>query len=240
MLLIIPMAGRGSRFSNVGYTTPKPLIEVAGKPMIYHAFKSVSQVNYRKVVFIALEEHEKQYQVHNLLKKEVINDFELILLDGVTEGQLCTVLKASPFFKEDEGLLIAASDSYIKSNIAEELKTSKADGIISVIDLPGEKWSFAKTNELGQVIQVAEKERISNNASTGIYYFSNTLNFQEEAQKMISNKETTRGEYYVMPLYNKLIQNGKTILLSHAQEMWDMGTPEAKQNFETYLNGNNI
>ncbi|MFN9111934.1 MAG: glycosyltransferase family 2 protein [Bacteroidota bacterium] len=235
MLLVIPMAGRGSRFSNVGYATPKPLIEVSGKPMIHHAFKSVADIDYRKVVFIALKEHEEEYRVSNLLKKEVVEDFELILLDEVTEGQLCTVLTASSFFKPNESILIAASDSYIKSNIAEELKTTEADGLISVIDLPGEQWSFAKTNEQGKVIEVAEKNRISNHASTGIYYFSDSMLFEQEAKKMIANKETTRGEYYVMPLYNKWIQSGKTILLSHAQEMWDMGTPEAKQKFEQYL-----
>lgn len=240
MLLVIPMAGRGSRFSNVGYSTPKPLIQVGGKPMIHHAFKSVADTNYRKVVFIALKEHEQEYHVSELIRKEVVENFELILLDEVTEGQLCTVLAASTYFKPNEGILIAASDSYIKSNLAEELKSSQADGLISVIDLPGEQWSFAKTNEHGKVIEVAEKKKISNNASTGIYYFRDSILFEEEAKKMINNKETTRGEYYIMPLYNKFIEYGKTITLSHAQEMWDMGTPEAKQKFEKYLDGHQI
>ncbi|MBW7845365.1 MAG: NTP transferase domain-containing protein, partial [Bacteroidia bacterium] len=50
------MAGRGSRYANVGFTTPKPLIEIAGKPMLYHAFQSVKDVPYEKVIFIALKE----------------------------------------------------------------------------------------------------------------------------------------------------------------------------------------
>ena len=67
MLLVIPMAGRGSRYANVGYQTPKPLIEVNGKPMLYHAFQSVKNVPYRKVVFIALREHEEQYGVRKMI-----------------------------------------------------------------------------------------------------------------------------------------------------------------------------
>ena len=99
MLLIIPMAGRGSRYANEGYNTPKPLVEIAGKPMVYHAFQSVKNVPYTKLIFIALKEHEIQYGVSNILKKYISQDFELILIDEVTEGQLCTVLKAKSFFK---------------------------------------------------------------------------------------------------------------------------------------------
>lgn len=240
MILIIPMAGRGSRYANVGYTTPKPLIEINGKPMLYHAFQSVKDVPYEKVIFIALKEHEQTYGVSKLIKEQIVADFELILLDDVTEGQLCTVLTASEYFQHNQSILIAASDSYIESNIAEDLKNTQADGIISVINLPGEQWSFAKTDESGKVIEVAEKTRISDHASTGIYYFKDAKRFEQHAQQLIQQKETTKGEYYIMPLYNKLIAEGAQIQLSHAKAMWDMGTPEAKLKFETYLNATNI
>lgn len=240
MLLVIPMAGRGSRYANVGYQTPKPLIEVNGKPMLYHAFQSVKNVPYRKVVFIALREHEEQYGVRTIIEQQITTPFELILLDEVTEGQLCTVLTAADFFEENEGLLIAASDSYIESDINNELLHANADGVISVCNLPGEQWSFAKTNDKGDVIEVAEKTRISDFASTGIYYFKNAKQFQQLAEELVTKKETTKGEYYIMPLYNKLIAQGATIKLSHAKAMWDMGTPEAKQRFEDYLNGTSV
>jgi dTDP-glucose pyrophosphorylase len=240
MLLIIPLAGRGSRYTDAGYTTPKPLIEINGKPMLYHAFQSVKDVGYEKVIFIALKEHELTYGVSKLIKEQIVADFELVLLDDVTEGQLCTVLTASHFFKPNQPILIAAADSYIESNIAEEVKTSKADGIISVINLPGEQWSFAKTDEEGKVTEVAEKTRISNHASTGIYYFNETKRFEQHAKVLLQQKETTKGEYYIMPLYNKLITEGAQIELSHAKSMWDMGTPESKQKFETYINEANI
>jgi dTDP-glucose pyrophosphorylase len=234
-LLIIPLAGRGSRYVNVGFTTPKPLIEIKGKPMLFHAFQSVKNVLYEKVIFIALKEHELAYKVSKIIKEQIVNDFELILLDDVTEGQLCTVLTASQYFHPHASLLIAASDSYIESNIAESVKTCKSDGIISVIDLPGEQWSFAKTDQMGRVTEVAEKIRISDHASTGIYYFKDALRFEQQAKQLIEQKETTKGEYYIMPLYNKLIAEGANIELSHAKAMWDMGTPESKLKFEKYL-----
>jgi dTDP-glucose pyrophosphorylase len=178
--------------------------------------------------------------LNKIIKEQIVEDFELILLDEVTDGQLCTVLTASKFFKENEGLLIAASDSFIESNIGFEIENSKGDGIISVIDIPGEQWSFAKTDENENVIEVAEKVRISNHASTGLYYFKNAKKFEVEARKIVENKETTKGEYYIMPLYNKLIKNGAIIKLSHAISMWDMGTPEAKNNFEKHLSNDRI
>lgn len=236
MLLIIPMAGRGSRYANVGYTTPKPLIEINGKPILYHAFQSVKDVPYQKLIFIALKEHENDFGVSKLIKEEIVTDFEMILLEDVTQGQLCTVLTASHYFEQNQSILIAASDSYIESTISEELKTTEADGIISVINLPGEQWSFAKADKNGRVVKVAEKTRISDYASTGIYYFKDAKRFEYHAQQLLQQKETTKGEYYIMPIYNKYIEEGAQIELSHAKAMWDMGTPESKNKFETFLN----
>lgn len=240
MIVVIPMAGRGSRFSNVGYRTPKPLIEVYGKPMIYYAYRSIEKVAFRKLVFIALREHEAEYQVSEVLKKHIPVEFELILIDEVTEGQLCTVLLSSSYFQSGEGLLIAAADSYIKCNIHLEILLRRSDGIISVSNSEGNQWSFAKVNEEGKVIEVAEKVKISDYASTGLYYFADSLLFKEEALKMIEDKETAKGEYYIMPLYSKLIRKGLNIELSHASEMWDMGTPEAKDRFEKHLRAKNV
>jgi dTDP-glucose pyrophosphorylase len=233
------MAGRGTRFSNVGYSTPKPLIEVNGRPMIYHAFQSVKNLQFSRIVFITLREHQERYDVESILKQHVVDQFDLIQLDEVTEGQLCTVLTAKEFFVENESLLIAASDSYVENNISEQIQNPALDGVISVINLPGDQWSFAKTDENGKVIEVTEKIRISDHASTGLYYFKDASLFCKEAEVIIKNQEKTKGEFYIMPLYNKLIAKGYNIGISEALAMWDMGTPEAKEKFEKYLNESN-
>lgn len=230
------MAGRGSRFSDVGYSTPKPLIEVNGRPMIFHAFQSVKEIKFSKVIFITLREHQELYDVSRILKEHVIQDFELIQLDGVTEGQLCTVLTAKEYFKSGESLLIAASDSYVENNIFQVSQNSSYDGVISVINLPGDQWSFAKTDDNGLVTEVSEKVRISDHASTGLYYFRDSGVFCDEAEEIVRNREKTKGEYYIMPVYNKLITKRLSIGISEAKAMWDMGTPEAKEKFEKYLN----
>lgn len=235
MIIVIPMAGRGSRFTKEGYQTPKPLIEVAEKPMIYHAWCSVKDIPCSKLVFIALREHEEYFGVSEVLAKWIPVPHEIIFIDQVTEGQLCTILLASEYFIEGEGVLVTASDTYIESQIGKEILNGHQEGIISVFDLPGDQWSFAQTDDQGKVIKVTEKERISNHASTGIYYFSDAKEMEREALKMIEENDRTRGEFYIMPLYNRMIKKGAHIVLSHAQSMWDMGTPEAKNKFEKFL-----
>ena len=237
MIVVVPMAGKGSRYSEKGYNMPKPLIKVAGKPMFLWALKSLEDIEYEKLIFIALKQHEQQYQISKSLNKYVEKSFELVLIDEVTEGQLCTVLKAKEFFKMDDDLLIIASDSFIKSKIGNDIvnKDPYTKGIISVINLPGDKWSFAKVDKEGNVTEVAEKCRISDHASTGLYYFSNPGDFLSASDRIIQYKEKTKGEYYVIPVYQKLIEKKEKIKISIASEMWDMGTPEAKEIFENYL-----
>lgn len=229
MKVIVPMAGRGSRFKNVGEMTPKPLIPVLGKPMLYWALKSIDGIEYSQLVFIALKEHEVNFGLKTLLHELYGNNVTLILIDEVTEGQLCTVLAAEEHLNSSEDILITSSDTFVKSKIGEHISRKADDcaGLISVANLPGDRWSFAKVDETGRVTEVAEKRRISNYASTGLYYFANGYDFLTEAKKIIENKEKTQGEYYVIPVYQKLIERGLKIEISLADEVYDMGTPES-------------
>jgi dTDP-glucose pyrophosphorylase len=229
MKVIVPMAGRGSRFKNVGEMTPKPLIPVLGKPMLYWALKSIDGIEYSQLVFIALKEHEVNFGLKTLLHELYGNNVTLILIDEVTEGQLCTVLAAEEHLNSSEDILITSSDTFVKSKIGEHISRKADDcaGLISVANLPGDRWSFAKVDETGRVTEVAEKRRISNYASTGLYYFANGYDFLTEAKRIIENKEKTQGEYYVIPVYQKLIERGLKIEISLADEVYDMGTPES-------------
>lgn len=243
MNIIIPMAGRGSRFATQGVETPKPLISVAGRPMIAWALESLGDLlPGAQVVFVALREHETNYGISELLHTLAGPSAQVVLLDDVTEGQLCTVMAgimqstftaASSHINLDEDLLVASCDTYIVSNLAQDIQARSVGchGIISVADMSGGRWSFARTDETGHVAEVAEKVRISNHASTGLYYFSKTQEFVDIGNEIIRNQEMTRGEYYVIPVYQKYIQRGWQVDISVAGQMWDMGTPEALEMF---------
>jgi dTDP-glucose pyrophosphorylase len=200
----------------------------------------LSGMDFSEIIFIALKEHESQFGLSEFINKFIKVPFQLVLIDEVTEGQLCTVLAAKPLIQTSESLLIIASDTVIEGDILADLaKEEDIDGIISVLNLPGEQWSFAKVDSDGRVIEVAEKTRISDWTSTGMYYFKSGANFVEEAERLINRNERTRGEFYIMPLYQKLIDSGLNIRISKAENMWDMGTPEALAHFVSNKNSFN-
>jgi NDP-sugar pyrophosphorylase family protein len=241
MKVVVPMAGRGSRFANSSFSRPKPFIDVLGKPMFTWAIESLNGMDYSEIIFIALQEHETEFGLLEMIKKYVKEQFQLVLIDEVTEGQLCTVLAAKSIINTDESLLVISSDTLIEGGLMSDLPSAleDVDGIISVLNLPGEQWSFAKVDSYGKVIEVAEKTRISDLASTGMYYFKSGAKLVEEADRLISNNERTRGEFYIMPIYQKLIDSGFNIRIAKAKNMWDMGTPEALAQFVANKNAFN-
>lgn len=238
MKVVVPLAGRGSRFADQGVGVPKPLIPVRDRPMIAWALESLSGVSYSRVIFVALAEHEVRYGVVDLLRRLVNRaPAEVILLPGVTEGQLCTVLAAEEIIDGEEDLLVASADTYVVSDLGGAIaaRSDLCRGIISVVNMPGDRWSFARTDETGRVVEVAEKARISDHASTGLYYFSSGKEFVEAARGVIRGGEKTRGEYYIMPVYQKYIDRGWWVGISKAMEMWDMGTPAALEAFQSHV-----
>jgi UDP-N-acetylglucosamine diphosphorylase / glucose-1-phosphate thymidylyltransferase / UDP-N-acetylgalactosamine diphosphorylase / glucosamine-1-phosphate N-acetyltransferase / galactosamine-1-phosphate N-acetyltransferase len=240
MNVVLPMAGRGSRFTNSGYTTPKPFIEINGKPMFLWALESIKGLSIDNLLIVVLEEHRNQYNLDNLLRENCDIPFEIICIDSVSEGQLCTVLACKSFFDSENEVLIISSDTLVISNINEIIKSSKnVDGIIStMISDYGDNWSFIKFNTKGNVIEVAEKNRISNCISTGLYYFKSGKKFLFYANELIRQNFRVNGEFYVIPVYNLMIKAGLNIKTANSLQMWDMGNPESKKIFQDALNNN--
>ena len=104
--------------------------------------------------------------------------------------------------------------------------------------LYGDQYSFARLDQQQRVVEVTEKIRISDHASTGWYYFSNGSNFLDFSDEMIRSHEKTLGEYYVIPVYQKYINDDRVVGISISSRMWDLGTPVGKEYFENTYNQN--
>lgn len=238
MNVILPMAGKGTRFSNLGYTTPKPFIDINGKPMFIWALKSLIGLHVNKLIIIVLEEHIKKYKLDFFLKKYCDYSCKIIALKNVTEGQLCTVMEAEKYINLEEDVLIISSDTLVIGNISDLINDGdeKADGFISTMcsDI-GDNWSFVKVNKKNNVIEVAEKKRISNIISTGLYYFKNANKFFRYSHKLIKNNIRINGEFYIIPVYSLMLNDKLNIRISNSVQMWDMGNPLAKRLFEEAL-----
>jgi dTDP-glucose pyrophosphorylase len=233
MNIVMPMAGRGSRFADVGHTLPKPLIPVRGRPMYAWAMDSLPLSLAKKVIFICLDEHLRDLSLERDIRTRYAElDPVIVSLDHVTQGQACTVLEAREHLDPDQPLVIFNADTYVRSTIADRLRHTKVDGMLQVFEAPGDKWSFARTDASGRVVETAEKRRISNWATTGLYHFARAKDFLVHTDAMIAADERERGEFYVAPVYNRLIAAGAHVAIDVADEVWVLGTPEDLADFE--------
>jgi len=241
--VVIPMAGDGSRFERAGYTYPKPLVSVGNKPMIevvYDTLPKSDDWNVLDYTFIIKSVHQAKYNIDTMLEVMSPNR-HLISLDMTTDGALQTVLQAREYVDNDNPLIIANSDQYVKLNwdYFEEtvLNDSTIDGAILTFDSIHPKFSFARTEEYKgdgerpRVLSVAEKLPNSRNATCGIYYFKKGSDFVKYADQMVEEKNKTMGEYYLAHVYNYFIQDGKKIIAYPVEVMMSLGTPEDLQFF---------
>ena len=226
MNVIIPMAGAGSRFAEAGFSFPKPLIDVNGKPMIQVVVENIGlDSNY---IFLVQKEHRKKYHLDNMLPL-IAPNCKVIEVDGITEGAACTTLLAKDIIDNDSPLFFANSDQWVDwdpTQFMYDMQETQADGGIVTFKATHPKWSFAKIDENGMVTEVAEKKPISNNATVGYYYWRHGSDFVRYAEQMIEKDIRVNNEFYVCPVFNEAIQDGKKILTHEAKEMWGLGTPE--------------
>ena len=233
--IVIPMAGRGSRFANAGYEMPKPLIDVCGKYMIQVVTENIRPKCEHRFIYLCLQEHLDKYDLESLLQK-ISPGCLIVPVKEVTEGAACTVLLAEKFIDNDSHLMIANSDQYVDTDINEYLKREEnSDGLIMTMTANDPKWSFIKYDVKGFVSEVREKVVISNEATVGIYNYAKGCDFVKYAHEMIDANERVNGEFYVAPVYNRMIKDGKKIAFynvgTDVEGMYGMGIPEDLNKF---------
>ena len=226
LTVLIPMAGAGSRFQQVGYTFPKPLIDVKGKPMIQVVVDNLNiKANY---VYVVQKEHREKYNLDTLLNL-ITPDCKIVEVDGITEGAACTALLAKQYIDNDNPLFFANSDQFVEWDSNEfmyKMNETEADGGIVSFRATHPKWSFAKVDENGLVTEVAEKNPISDIATVGYYYWKHGSDFVKYAEDMIEKNIRVNNEFYVCPVFNQAIKDGKKIRTFDIPKMWGLGTPE--------------
>lgn len=231
------MAGRGSRFANVGYELPKPLIPVHGYPMIRLVINNLRPRQPHRFIFLCLQEHIEKHEIDCLLKSWEPG-CEIVIVDRVTEGAACTVLLAKGLINNDDNLMIANSDQWVDSDInayLNTMKTKNLDGLIMTMYADDPKWSFVRFDEQAYIKEVVEKKVISNEATVGIYNFRKGADFVAAAEKMIEKGLRVNGEFYVAPVYNELISQGHAIgyfnIGKVGNGMYGLGVPEDLNQF---------
>ncbi|TYK65329.1 glycosyltransferase family 2 protein [Colwellia echini] len=214
-MIVIPMAGLSSRFTKAGYKVPKYMLEAHGETLFDHAVKSFK--GYFKdtpFLFIARDVCCTAKFITARAKALGIVKFHITIIDEETRGQAETValgLNDCPY----EGPITIFNIDTFRPNFKFPKFIDHVDGYLEVFQGEGDNWSFAQpfNDKDTKVIKTAEKEAISDLCCTGLYYFSNSKDFLiafNEYTKLPKSK-WAKGELYIAPLYNLLIEKGSNI-----------------------------
>jgi len=233
----MPMAGEGSRFRNAGWTTPKPLIELNGKPLFVRAIESVKVDGApMKYSLIVRQEHIDEYDIDKGIL-EILPDAMIYSVEKTTRGAVETCLIAETGIADDDAVVVMDCDLEFRSEaykriIEEALKNENATGGALVsFDSDEPKYSYAELDENGNVVRTAEKEVISNHALCGAYFFASGKEFKEVTHKLLNEPVMLKPEFYVSLLYNYLLAKGDTVKLATMEDYRSYGTPEELKRY---------
>ncbi len=239
--IILAMAGRGSRFANAGFTTPKPLINVDGVPMFMKALSSLNGIKVNKhYTVIIRSEHEDEYDLSRQLK-DILSGVNVVITNEEPTGALADAYRATPYLAPGQGIVLLDCDLWFQSQpyydmIQASLEgTSDIAGGLLTFEADNPRYSYAEIDDNWIVSRTAEKQVISNRAITGAYYISDTETFVGAADKLLAKPlSDTMPEYYISNIYNILLGRGMKIMATPIEAFASFGTPE---ELEEYNNG---
>ena len=224
--LLIPMAGLGSRFKKEGYDVPKQFIYVRDKQLIDISLDCVDKAECN-LIFIVRDEQVYNYNADKILKNKFGDDITIVTTEGLTRGSVCSCLLAKQHIDNDLPLIIHTLDiEFFPTLDPSTLLQQNVDGSLLTFKSNSSNYSYVKLGEDNLVKKTAEKKVISDKACVGIYYFSKGSDFCNYAEKMIENEITTKGEFYISPLYNLLIEDGMRINSIDVEKIHIFGTPK--------------
>lgn len=238
--LVLPMAGLGSRFTNEGYDTPKPLIPVSGKYMVEQAINTHYQTNNNYL--IAQKKHNKDYNFEKELNKNI--KINIIEIDELTEGQAITA-NIGIERTNNKGIIVGACDNGIlyDSNKLKNLITKNPDIIaFSFQNYPGankspKMYGWLKVDNSNNITEVSVKKAISDNPSedfgvVGAFYFKNKDVYQKCLNYLKDNNIRVNNEFYI----DSMIQAGIELRLDVKNFKVDhylcWGTPNDLKTYE--------
>lgn len=235
MTVVITMAGLGTRFRKAGYNCPKYMIDVKGKTLFDWSMDSLIGYNEHvsKYVFVVRKQDDSSRFIKDHIASYGISNVEIIEIDYMTDGQATTCMLALPHCDPDNAIMIYNIDTYVEPG---EMKFEdiSGDGHIPCFHTDGDHWSFVRLNDKGNVAEVREKVRISDNCTLGAYYFSSARLYQQLYEEYYANTSKMEwNEKYVAPLYNYMIEKGMPVTISMVDnaKVHVLGTPDELRIF---------
>ena len=232
MNIIIPLGGLGERFKKEGYTQPKPLINIFGKPMLFHVIDNINLKEEDKLILIYNKELNK-YSFNQILKNKYKNII-LIELDKQTEGAAETVhIVLSKLEEIDKNYInnkcvLFDCDTFYKINIIEYFRNSKQNMVICFKDKQDKSmFSYIKFDDNNIISEIKEKDKISEYANTGCYCFLKGSTLKQYCKNIIDNNIREKNEYYISCVIQEMLKNNQPFIAQpiNINDFVCVGTP---------------
>lgn len=227
--LLIPMVGRGQRFRDEGFVLPKQLIDVGHQQMIDWSMSCIKTEECNKI-FVIRRDTVDNNNMDEILRSKFGNDIIIVIAETETEGTVSSCLLAEEYIDNDLPLSITTLDMYFEPHF-DPSDIDNSDGTVLTFNADNPAYSYSELGNDGYVVRTAEKEVISNHAHAGLYHFSKGSEFVRLAKEMIKRNIRVKNEFYVAPLYNLFIEEGKKISILPIDRLWCMGTPDERKHF---------
>lgn len=232
---ILCAAGEGSRFRDYFGTLPKAMIELYGSTLLEWSLRSLPICGQDRLVIITQKKHRvKEKMEQKIAMHYPFSSVVWLEIDALTRGQLETASFAFEHILPESSVVIYNCDTYFESRtLLGKMNDPQVQGIIPCAQAQGDSWSFCEVDEHDRVLQVREKERISEWASVGLYYFKDAVLFCQRALHALAQPQTQtqQGEYYVAPLYQTYLDAGECVLMDRVSLFKPMGTPQQLEAF---------
>jgi capsule biosynthesis phosphatase len=212
---IIPLGGIGERFKKEGYLFPKPLIKILGKEII---FWLIDNLNHQLIKHILIPYNNElvQYNFEDLLKKKYPKlQFIFYILDKQTEGPAETLLKQIEYLENSnhkeilkKNTMCLDCDNFYSIDIINKYLESETKNIVyNFCDVQSDPiFSYVKL-EGNRIIDIVEKEKISDLANTGCYCFEDLLMLKKYCIDLISNQDKVKNEYYTSSVIKRMLND---------------------------------
>ena len=247
MKLIIPMSGQGKRFVEAGYTIPKPLLPIDGKPIIEHVVNLFSKID--EIIFIVNDYHVRTTDLIDQLKRIAPLCKIIQVPVGSKAGPVDAVSESFEFIEEDEEIIVSYCDYGTVWDFDKFLKDARdtnADGSIACYRgfhphmLGTDNYAFVREKEQ-ILLEIREKQsftsdRMSEYASNGTYYFKSGKILKKYFNKMLAEGVKINNEFYVSLVYNFLVQDSLRVNIFEIDKMLQWGTPKDYEDYLSWLN----
>ena len=225
--LVMPMAGRGSRFARQGIVEPKPLVVIGGKPFFWWAVESLRRAaEVEQMVFVVLEEHEASFDITARIHA-FYPHAKVVRIPEVTAGSAETAAIGLAAIEGEDPVAINDCDhAFLAGDLAGTLHSLQTGSAAALMTFPSTNPGFSYV-ELGpdnKVRGTVEKRVVSPYAIAGCYLFQSAPLYR---QHYLRYRETCAyDELFISGIYNELLQAGQSVALHILEAHFPFGTPE--------------